>query len=258
MLALLIASQSSLATANDDPMSVRKKSKSKVESTTNEKQKELEEIIKNGNGMVIAPNPNAKTEEVEEVQEEPEYIINVVKQGESLSLIAGQYLGDIHRWKELVELNKDAYPSLDKNPNLIHPNWKIKVPVEKKNDEIATDSTNLNDKKDVDDSKVDNKSNVEVTDASTDSEDVKKSLIPNWTTRAKVARLQQCVDRASRANPNKLIRKLDSETIKYMVEKGYMDRDEWMAMNPPFGYTYSIDPYTGKVYLVNRYNIALT
>ncbi|MBQ2593425.1 MAG: hypothetical protein II567_09130 [Candidatus Riflebacteria bacterium] len=48
LLALLIASQGALVSANDDPMSVRKKSNTKVESTTEKKQKELEEIIKNG------------------------------------------------------------------------------------------------------------------------------------------------------------------------------------------------------------------
>ena len=101
LLALLIASQGTLVSANDDPMNVRKKSNTKIESTTEKKQKELEEIIKNGNGMVIAPNPNAV---VEEKKEEPEYIIHTVKQGESLSMIAGKYLGDIHRWKELIEI----------------------------------------------------------------------------------------------------------------------------------------------------------
>ena len=210
MLALLIASQSSLVTANDDPMSVRKKSKSKVETTTNEKQKQLEDIIKNGNGMVIAPNPNAVEEE--KATEEPQYIIHTVKSGESLSILAGKYLGDIHRWKELVELNKDAYPSLAKNPNLIHPNWKIKVPVEKK-DEIATDTTKLDDKKATDtkrvDNKTDDKSNVEVTDVSRDSDKVNKSLIPNWTTKAKIAKLQSCVDSANRARLRGKIEKLE-------------------------------------------------
>lgn len=51
-----------------------------------------------------------------------------VKSGDYLVKIAREQLGDGNRWRELVELNQDQYPSLKTNPGLIHPNWKLKLP----------------------------------------------------------------------------------------------------------------------------------
>lgn len=47
-----------------------------------------------------------------------------VKKGDSLSKIASQY--DI-RWKDIFEANKDII----KNPDLIQPGWKLKIPSKK-------------------------------------------------------------------------------------------------------------------------------
>ena len=51
-----------------------------------------------------------------------------VVSGDSLSKIAGKLLGSMSRWPELVEANKAKYPSLAKNPNLIHPGWVLTIP----------------------------------------------------------------------------------------------------------------------------------
>ncbi len=48
--------------------------------------------------------------------------------GDCLSAIAERYLGDISRWPELVEANKDKYPSIINNPNLIYIGWQLTIP----------------------------------------------------------------------------------------------------------------------------------
>lgn len=79
--------------------------------------------------------PEAKVEEgkyVAEVTQEVESQIKVdtreytVKKGDSLWTIAQSQLGSGHRWKYLVELNKDRI----KNPNKLRPGMKILIPVE--------------------------------------------------------------------------------------------------------------------------------
>ncbi|RCK75783.1 MAG: N-acetylmuramoyl-L-alanine amidase [Candidatus Ozemobacter sibiricus] len=51
-----------------------------------------------------------------------------VQPGDSLWKIAEKFLGNGSRYPELVEANKDKYPSLLKNPNLIYPGWVLKIP----------------------------------------------------------------------------------------------------------------------------------
>ncbi|TET49495.1 MAG: LysM peptidoglycan-binding domain-containing protein [Anaerolineales bacterium] len=48
----------------------------------------------------------------------------VVKSGDSLSKIAGELLGDIMRWPEIHEANKDQI----KNPDLIRAGQKLVIP----------------------------------------------------------------------------------------------------------------------------------
>lgn len=52
--------------------------------------------------------------------------VTVVK-GDCLSALAKKHLGSASRWPELVKLNQDRYPSLLKNPDLIHIGWKLRM-----------------------------------------------------------------------------------------------------------------------------------
>jgi LysM repeat protein len=51
-----------------------------------------------------------------------------VVRGDSLWRIASRFLGTGTRYWDLVEANKDRYPSLAKNPDLIHPGWVLTIP----------------------------------------------------------------------------------------------------------------------------------
>ena len=63
-----------------------------------------------------------------ETSEEAKQVDYTVVSGDYLSSIAARYLGDGDRWPEIVELNKDKYPSLSSNPNLIYPGWVLTLP----------------------------------------------------------------------------------------------------------------------------------
>ncbi|KAF1081570.1 MAG: hypothetical protein GQF41_1910 [Candidatus Rifleibacterium amylolyticum] len=52
--------------------------------------------------------------------------VTVVK-GDCLSALAKKHLGSASRWPELVKWNQDRYPSLLKNPDLIHIGWKLRM-----------------------------------------------------------------------------------------------------------------------------------
>lgn len=52
----------------------------------------------------------------------------VVVRGDSLWKIAQRFLGSGSRYWDLVEANKERYPSLLKNPDLIHPGWEFVIP----------------------------------------------------------------------------------------------------------------------------------
>lgn len=51
-----------------------------------------------------------------------------VVRGDCLWNIAKRFLGDGSRFWEIVELNKSRYPSIAKNPDLIHPGWEFIIP----------------------------------------------------------------------------------------------------------------------------------
>ncbi len=50
---------------------------------------------------------------------------HIVKKGESLSLIAKQYYGDVKKWKQLYEANK---ATVGANPDLIQPGMELVIP----------------------------------------------------------------------------------------------------------------------------------
>ncbi|MFP5504022.1 MAG: LysM peptidoglycan-binding domain-containing protein, partial [Candidatus Sericytochromatia bacterium] len=51
-----------------------------------------------------------------------------VKRGDTLTEIAQAQLGSWQRWRELVDLNKDRYPTLQSNPDFLAIGWKLQVP----------------------------------------------------------------------------------------------------------------------------------
>ena len=48
----------------------------------------------------------------------------VVQSGDSLSKISKKFYGDANSWKRIFEANKDVV----KNPDLIQPGWKLRIP----------------------------------------------------------------------------------------------------------------------------------
>lgn len=48
----------------------------------------------------------------------------VVQSGDSLSKIAKQFYGEANAWNRIFEANKDVI----KNPDLIQPGWKLRIP----------------------------------------------------------------------------------------------------------------------------------
>ena len=51
-----------------------------------------------------------------------------VEPGDYLMKIARKFYGDSEKWQLLVEANKDKYPSLISNPNLIYVDWNLTIP----------------------------------------------------------------------------------------------------------------------------------
>ncbi|MCB0196884.1 MAG: LysM peptidoglycan-binding domain-containing protein [Anaerolineae bacterium] len=65
------------------------------------------------------PQPAAAQQKAETAER-----IYEVKPGDSLSKIALEVYGNAARWSEIFEANKDQI----KNPNLIHPGQKFRIP----------------------------------------------------------------------------------------------------------------------------------
>lgn len=70
----------------------------------------------------------AVTEATHQIQAEAANVKkHVVQKGESLSLIAKQYYGDVKKWKQLYEANKKT---VGDNPDLIQPGMELVIPLE--------------------------------------------------------------------------------------------------------------------------------
>ena len=76
----------------------------------------------------ITVKATEEEEKKEETKEEAKQVDYTVVSGDYLMSIAERYMGDSSRWPEIVELNKDKYPSLSSNPNLIYPGWVLTLP----------------------------------------------------------------------------------------------------------------------------------
>lgn len=59
-----------------------------------------------------------------------------VQLGDTLSSVAGNLLGDPSRYLEIIDLNKDKYPSLLANPGVLEVGWELMLPTSQKEDEL--------------------------------------------------------------------------------------------------------------------------
>lgn len=200
--------------------------------------------------------PAAPAAEAPKEEEKPKTVTEIakhtVKSGDSLWRIAQKLLGDGNRYREIIEANKAKYPSLEKNPDLIFAGWELEVPVEKEV-KPATDQKPAETAKEEatkPEPKVEKDSAVSAE---------KVSTLPQWSTEEKVKKLQGALDSANRAllAQKKRIADLNPQTIRFLIENKFMTEEEWMAMNPPEGYTYRLDR-VGKIELVGSDNKPLT
>lgn len=185
-------------------------------------------------------------------EQKVEKIIEVVgytvKAGDSLWKIAERLLGDGNRYPEIVKANKDAFPSLLKNPDLIHAGWDLKVPVEKEAPVTPAPTT-------------------PAIPATTPAPAIEPGNAPTTgdvanikqlSIKEKLAKLQSVLNSAGRAlvAQGERIADLNASTIRFLIDNKFMSEEEWMAMNPPEGYFYRLDK-VGKVELVGSNNLPL-
>lgn len=52
----------------------------------------------------------------------------IVQSGDCLSSIAAKFLGSADKYWDIIEKNKEKYPSIVKNPDLIYPGWELEIP----------------------------------------------------------------------------------------------------------------------------------
>jgi hypothetical protein len=202
-------------------------------------------------------------EAVEETEEEAKKIIeHTVQSGESLWVIAQKLLGDGSRYWEIIEANKDKYPSLEKNPDLILTGWELEIPVDQQEaeapEEQPADEDEDEDEAQEEESEEETIPAVEIDDDDSSSAEEITSL-PEFSIKEKIAKLQSAVDSANRRllSQGQRIAALNPDTIRFLIDNGFMSEEEWMAMNPPAGYTYRLDRL-GKVELVDANNEPLT
>lgn len=74
----------------------------------------------------IGPDQQPKEPAAAGVKAQRETVSHTVRPGESLWVIAEQYLGDGNRYREIVELNLDLVGS---RPSFLEPGWVLRVPV---------------------------------------------------------------------------------------------------------------------------------
>lgn len=221
--------------------------------------------VKSGVNAVVNDNVDASEIVIKAVAEAPkvaepkktvEIAKHTVKAGDSLWRIAQELLGDGNRYRELIEANKAKYPSLEKNPDLIHAGWVLEVPVEKETKPAVDAKQPETTIKPAIETGKKPEPKVEK-DSSTPAGKVTK--VPQWPIEERVKRLQSSLDSANRAllAQKKRIADINPSTIRFLIDNKFMTEEEWMGMNPPDGCVYRLSR-TGKIEVVGSDNKPLT
>ncbi len=121
-LCLLLLSSASYAEI--DPFS----EDSEIEVSKEESVKKDSEEVETAKVITETQEEKKEEKKEEEKKEETSTTQYTVVPGDCLSAIAAKLLGSGSRWPEIVALNKDKYPSLASNPNLIYPGWVLTIP----------------------------------------------------------------------------------------------------------------------------------
>ena len=180
-----------------------------------------------------------KSEETENKEEEKQVITYTVVPGDTLCSIALRYLGSASRYPEIAALN----PELISDPNVILTGWNLKIQLDgaAPAEEAAA---------------ADPEPEVEVTDESSESSEVAEPE-EEKTNAEKIAELQKVLDEANGKLPEGFgLVDFNGNTVKYLVEKGIISKEELAALSPADEHTWRIN--NGKIELVNAKNVALT
>ena len=176
--------------------------------------------------------------ETDRKQEYETYVVrNWYSSKDCLWNIAKNELGDPNRWPEIVELNKDRYPTLATNPGDIKEGWELILPKTKIDPEDVAQ---------VEEPVV----NIEPVEPEQE-EEIKLEDVPVLTTEEKIAKLQQAFDLANEGVKKDMgvtLFEFNETTIGAMEKYGGMTRIDWAATNPPEGYYWDLQD--GKVVCV--------
>jgi len=157
----------------------------------------------------------------------------VVVAGDSLWNIAEEYLGDGRKFWEIVKANKDKYPSLLNNPDLILEGWELVIPTEEVQVAKSGDTSAKSGK----------------SSKSTTSDTLK---VETLTVEQKINKLQKAVTALNRilVKQGLTLSELNAQTVRLMIDKGIITDEEWMSLQPPEGYQWAIN--NNEVTLTSR------
>jgi murein DD-endopeptidase MepM/ murein hydrolase activator NlpD len=229
--------------ASDDPF--------QIETDTSAVKEEPEAATENLNNLIEGELPPA-TEVEDEPEPEPAKVAQTTKitvvSGDTLWSIAQRLYGDGNKYRDIIEANKDKYPSLLKNPNLIITGWQLEIPGE------ATDDSPTNSAEKPENLLPEDKETgpeVEIDNSSGNNTNTLPK-IPELSIKEKITKLQKSVNAVNRAllPQKKRVAVLTPSTIRFMIDKGFMTEEEWMALNPPMGYYWSVTK-NGKIQLTD-------
>ena len=93
--------------------------------TTAAERIDAQKLVRAAEEQVKKAEEEAKKEKEAAAAEAAAVKKHTVQKGESLSLIAKQYYGDIHKWKDIYEANK---ATIGDNPDIIKPGQELVIP----------------------------------------------------------------------------------------------------------------------------------